>query len=66
MCHIKIIDIFPGKVAVLLLDSKIYTLQDLLQKTEKDLLAIQGFGKKRLQIVREVLAEVKIDWELKR
>ena len=54
---IRLVDIFPGKVFTpLYFHFKLWTLKDLLFKTEKDLLSIRGFGKKRLEIVRETLS----------
>lgn len=41
----------PTKISHLLADNGIATLLDLVQKTTKDLKAINGFGKESLQIV---------------
>jgi DNA-directed RNA polymerase alpha subunit len=49
-------DIFPGSIAFILLHiEEIFTIKDLIQKTEKELMAFKGFGAKKLQMVKNVL-----------
>ena len=41
----------------------INTLEDLASKTEKELLALHGFGKASLPILREVLSQKKLTFK---
>jgi len=57
ICKITVSDFLPKRVALHLEFEGIHTLYDLVHTTEDRLLSIKGFDQKRLDIVKNLMAE---------